>query len=91
MISVSIFDKKKILQPNLKSRNMKSQFFLHLLLLALMTTLPTFNCDDNTEEDNHDENEDEEDYDEMDDDDEGDHFPDDEDYEDYPEDYHMEL
>jgi len=70
---------------------MKSQFFLHLMLLALMTTLPTFNCDDNAEEDHHDENDEEEDYDEMDDDDEGDDFLDDEDYEDYPEDYHMEL
>ena len=74
-------------------KTMKSQFYIHLLLLVLMTTFPTLNCDDNGEEDNHGENEgeEEEDYDEMDGDDEDDDFPDDEDYEDYPEDYHIEL
>ena len=72
---------------------MKSQFYIHLLFLVLMTTFSTLNCDDNGEEDNHgeDEGEEEEDYDEMDGDDEDDDFPDDEDYEDYPEDYHIEL
>ena len=71
---------------------MKSQLFIHLLLLALIT-FPTFSCNDNAEEDHHDEDEgDDEDYEEMEGDDDGDvEYSDDEDYEDYPEDYHIEL
>ena len=68
---------------------MKSQLYIHFLLLALMT-FPTFICNESAEEDHHDEDEGdyEEDYEDMDGDDE---YPDDEGYEDYPEDYHIEL